>query len=119
MLNYWHGSSQETQVKTTRGRRRKLPPIEEFFLVLIQLRLGSFEQDLEYRFGISQTTVSHIIVTWINFMYLQLKQIPLWSPRALTLSNMHKLFKYKYPTTRVIDATEIFVEQPHLTEFSN
>ena len=35
MLNYWHGSSQENQVKTTSGRRRKLPPIKEFFLVLI------------------------------------------------------------------------------------
>ena len=117
MLNYWHGSTQETQVKITRSRRRKLPPIEEFFLVLIRLHLGSFEQDLGYRFGISQTTVSCIIVTWINFMYLQFKQIPLWPPRALTLSNMPKLFKDKYPMTRVIiDATEIFVEQPHLTE---
>ena len=117
MLNYWHGSSQETRVKTTRGRRRKLTLIKEFFLVIIRLCLGSFEQDLGYRFGISQTTVSRIIVTWINFMYLQFKQILLWPSRALTLSNMPKLFKDKYPMTRVIiDATEIFVEQPHLTE---
>ena len=50
-------------------------------------------------------------------MYLQFKQIPLWPPRALTLSNMPKLFKDKYPMTHVIiNATEIFVEQPHLTE---
>ena len=116
-LNYWHGSSQTTQVKSGKGRKRILPPLEEFFLVLVRLRLGLFEQDLAYRFGISQTTVSRIIFTWINFLYLQFKQIPLWPPRALTLSNMPVIFKERYPSTRVIiDATEIFVEQPHLTE---
>ena len=116
-LNYWHGSSQTTQVKSCKGRKRILPPLEEFFLVLVRLRLGLFEQDLAYRFGISQATVSRIIFTWINFLYLQFKQIPLWPPRALTLSNMPAVFKERYPSTRVIiDATELFVEQPRLTE---
>ena len=76
-----------------------------------------FAQDLAYRFGISQSSVSRILITWINFVYLQFKQIPLWAPRPLILSNMPSAFKAKYPTTRVIiDATEIFVEQPALPE---
>ena len=69
-LNYWHGSSQTTHMKSGKGRKRVLSPLEEFFLVLVHLRLGLFEQDLAYRFGISQTTVSRIIFTWINFLYL-------------------------------------------------
>lgn len=83
----------------------------------MRLRLGLFEQDLAYRFAISQSSVSRIIITWINLLYLQLKQIPLWPPRALIHSCMPKTFKEKYPSTRVIiDATEIFIEQPSLPE---
>ena len=91
--------------------------MEEIFLVLVRLRLGLLEEDLAYRFGVSQSTVSRIIITWINFLYLQLKQIPLWSPKALVMSYMPKEFKEKYPSTRVvIDATEVFIEQPALPE---
>ena len=91
--------------------------MDEFFLLLIRLRLGLFEQDIAYRFDISQSTVSRIIMTWTNLLYHQLKQIPLWPPKALTISNMPKIFLDKYPSTRVIiDATEIFIEQPSLPE---
>ena len=40
-LNYWGTSSAET--KTSKGCKRALPPLEEFFLVLVRLRLGLFE----------------------------------------------------------------------------
>ena len=87
------------------------------FLTLLRLRLGLLEQDLAYRFNISQYTVSKITCTWINFLYLKLKEIPLWPPRELVRANMPKQFKEQYPTTRVIiDATEIYTEQPHLPE---
>ena len=48
---------------TFRGRSRSLTPLNEFFLILCRLRLGLCEQDLAYRFKISQTTVSHIFIT--------------------------------------------------------
>ena len=120
-LNYWSSTSAsgapEHQIKSTKGRPRLLSPLEEFFLVLVRLRLGLFEQDLAYRFGISQSTVSRIFNTWINFLFLQFKQIPLWPPKALIISHMPKVFKEKYPSTRVIiDATEIFVQQPAIPE---
>ena len=61
--------------------------------------------------------MSRIINTWINFIYLQFKQIPLWIPRDFILLNMPQCFKDKYPFTRVIiDVTEVFVEQPALPE---
>lgn len=85
--------------------------------MLVRLCLGLFEQDLAYHFAVSQSTVSCIINTWINFIYLQFKQISLWIPWDLTLLNMPKCFKDKYPFTRVIiDATEVCVEQPALPE---
>ena len=100
-----------------KGRPRLLSPMEEMFLTLVCLRLGLMEQDLAYRFGISQSTSSRIIITWINFMYLQLKTIPLWPPKEVIHSNMPAAFKEKYPTTRVvIDATEVYIDQPKLPE---
>lgn len=60
------------------------------------------EQDFAYCYGISQSTVSRIIITWINFLFLKLKEILLWPPRALIKGNIPENFKSKYPTTRVI-----------------
>ena len=54
-----------------RFRPHLLPPLEEFFLVFVRVRLGLMEQDLGYRFGMSQSTVSRVTIAWINFMYLQ------------------------------------------------
>ena len=71
-LNYW--GSTMFEAKTDKGCKRALLPLEEFFLVLVRLRLGLFEQDLAYRFGVSQSTVSRVINTWINFIYLQLSR---------------------------------------------
>ena len=92
-LNYWASSSStvEMQCKSNKGRKRSLSPLEEFFLILVRLRLGLFEQDIAYRFGISQSTVSRIFCTWINLLYVQLKEIPIWPPKALILSNMPKV----------------------------
>ena len=41
-----------------------LQPIDEFFLFLNYLALGSKQQDLADRYGIHQSTVSRIITTW-------------------------------------------------------
>ena len=69
--------------KSNKGQPRCLSPLHEFFLVLIRLRLGLLEQDIAYRFGISQPTVSRIFATWINFLFLQFKHILLWPPKEL------------------------------------
>ena len=106
-LIYW--DSQRIFDHSNKGRPRCLAPMEEFFLTLVCLHLGLLEQDIAYRFGVSQSTVSWIFTSWINFLYLQFKQISLWPPREFIQAHMPKLFK-KYPTTRVIiDATEIVI----------
>ena len=76
------------------------------------------EQDIADRFGISQSTVSRITLTWINFLYLCFKVVNLWpSKDIITLSFMPKVYRDQYPTTRVvIDETEIYVEQSRLPE---
>ena len=111
----YDGSKMVEEVK--RCRPRVLPPMEEFFMTMVRLRLGLLEQDIAFRFQVSQSTVSRITCTWINFLYLKLKEIPLWPSKELIQMNMPREFKEKYPSTRVIiDATEIYIEQPKLPE---
>ena len=107
----------QSGAESKRLRQRSLPPFEEFFMTLVRLRLGLVEEDLAHRFGVSQSTVSRITCTWINFLYMKLKELPLWPPKELVKANMPQQFKTRYPATRVIlDATEIYIEQPHLPE---
>ncbi len=115
-LNYW-GSEIVGDAKSIRGRNRSLPPVEECFLVLVRLRLGLFEKDIAERFGISVSTVSRICITWLNFLYIKLRELPLWPKREIVQAYMPNIFKQLYSMTRVIiDATEIFVETPSLPE---
>ena len=52
-----------------------------------------------------------------QFLFVKLKQLPLWPPRDVVRANMPHQFKAKYIKTQVIlDATEIYIEQPHLPE---
>ena len=76
-LNYWGSTSSDTEVKTSKGKPRAITPLDEVCLVLAHLFI----------------TVSRIINTWINFLFLEFKNIPLWPPRDLVLFNMPKCFK--------------------------
>ena len=95
------------------GPACKLPLLEQLFLTLVRLRLGSFETDLAVRFGISQSSISQINTTWINLMFHNLKSLyrfPLWH---IVKKYMPECFRKHYPNTRIIiDATEFAVERP-------
>ena len=81
-------------------------------MILVRLRLGLFERDLADRFSVSVSTVSRICYIWITFLYVRLKELPLWPSRDLVQSYIPKPFRELYPSTRVIiDATEIYACQ--------
>ena len=46
--------------------------------MLCRLRLGLLEQDLALRFQVSQPSVSRIVTTWINLLYVKFKEVPIW-----------------------------------------
>ena len=86
-------------------------------IVAIRLRLGLLEQDIAYPFGVAQSIVSRIFTTWINFLFIEFRQIPLWPPKEFVRAHMPKIFQEKYPCTRVIiDATEVYIQQSSLPE---
>lgn len=115
-LNYWYGGKTKETPPNNKGAPRALTPLNEYFLVLCRLRLGLLEQDIAYRFHVSQPTVCRICVTWINFMYVKLKEIPIWPTRASIDKLMPRCFKENYTSTRcIVDAMEIFIQQPSST----
>ena len=112
-LSYWYGRRTKQYEADNRGGTRALTPLNELFSVLCRLCLRLLEQDLAYQFAISQSTMSRICVTWINFLYVKLKEIPIWPSREQVNENMPICFKESYPSTRcIIDATEIYIQQP-------
>jgi hypothetical protein len=54
------------------GRPRQIRLVDEFFLVLMRLRLGLLLEDLADRFCISTSLCSVIFNKWIDYLYIQL-----------------------------------------------
>ena len=93
------------------GRKRNMPLIDEFFMLLTRMRLGLLEEDLADRFDCTVQTVSRKILTWLNFLYFVMGNIPIWLPRDIIDREMPLAFKRNYSSTRVIiDCTEIECE---------
>lgn len=51
---------------------------ERFFLTLVRLRTGFSELHLAHLFGISCSTVSRYIISWVNFMFLRLGSLNIY-----------------------------------------
>ncbi|XP_067007780.2 uncharacterized protein [Anabrus simplex] len=75
---------------------------DQLFLTLMKLRRNYSDYELSKFFGISKTTVSNIIVTWINFMYLQWSELNIWPCRDIVDHYMPKDFRNIWPNARVI-----------------
>ncbi|CAN7947907.1 unnamed protein product, partial [Ixodes hexagonus] len=96
-----------------RGRPQKVCVPNQLFMVLIKLHLGAFHKHLGHLLSVSVSTVSRIFSVWVDFMYLQLTQLPLWLSRRAIDEAMPLAFVEKYLSTRVLlDATEIRCEVP-------
>ncbi|XP_062609017.1 uncharacterized protein LOC134270785 [Saccostrea cucullata] len=98
---------------SNKGRPRRLRIIDEFFLVLLRLRLGLLLEDLANRFNVSVSTCSKIFNLWIDFLFVQLQPLIMWPSRDTINATMPISFKRKFSNCRVIvDCTEVFVQTP-------
>lgn len=103
--------TEEPLAKTVRTRPLKLE--DEFLIVMCRLRLGSHADHLYHLFDVSTSTVSKILITWINFMYLKFGHINIWPSRKVVERTVPEAFKSKYKSTRIIiDCTEIRCQMP-------
>ncbi|XP_061662238.1 uncharacterized protein LOC133493199 isoform X3 [Syngnathoides biaculeatus] len=93
---------------------RSLSKFQKFILALMKLRHNFPEQDLAYRFDVSQATVSRTFLSVIHVMYIRLQRYIYWPEREDLRMSMPLEFR-KYFSLNVcviIDCLEIFIERP-------
>ena len=96
-----------------KGRKRVLSLFEEFVLVLVRIRRGLDTEVVASLFGITQSHVSKIFISWVNLLYKCFLPLLEYPAADIVFHNMPKSFKKNFPTTRVvIDCSEIFVQTP-------
>lgn len=96
-----------------KGRPRSLKPEEQLFMALVKLKRGFSNVHLAWLFNCAESTVSKIITSWINYIYLRVSTLPIWPSREEINESMPEAFKESFPKTRaILDCTEIFVQSP-------
>ena len=92
----------------------KLSPFQEFMLVLLKLRLNSSSQDLSYRFGVAESTVSRILLKWLTLLDSELQPLILWPDRQSLRKTMPDCFSASFgdKVAVIIDCFECFIERP-------
>ena len=91
----------------------KLTIFQQFILVLMKLRLNLTNQDLGYRFAVSESTAVKIIHKWIQLMYVRLKPVIVCPEREVLRKTLPRQFRKHFGRCVVIiDCFEIFCERP-------
>lgn len=100
-------------VKVGQPVRTKLTPFQEFMLVMIKLRLNSQNKDLAFRFSVSETTVSNILLKWLVAMDVRLRKIIIWPDRESLQKTMPDCFRASFgkKVAVIIDCFEVFCEK--------
>ena len=90
-----------------------LSPFQQMILVLMKLRLNFGDQDLAFRFGVSQSTVSRCVGKWVDNLYMHLKPLIKWPERDQLLKTIPMDFKKNFNNcVTIIDFFEVFMERP-------
>ena len=63
---------------TEKQRQREIQPFDQLWMFLTIVRLGLFERDLAHRFDVSVSTVSNVVGTWANYLYILVGSLPVW-----------------------------------------
>ena len=93
--------------------RNKLSKFHQFMIVLMKLRLNLADQDLAFRFGAHQSTISRKFKTWIYTMFVRLKPLIKWPEREVARQTMPIVFRGKFcKCICIIDCFEVFCERP-------
>ena len=108
-------SSDTPKSRNTRkpGPKPKYDAIDQLFMVIVWMKNGFPLSHVAWLFCLPKATVSSLLISWMNYLYLMLGYIPIWPTREQVDLTMPESFKQTYPKTRcIIDCTEIFCQKP-------
>lgn len=94
--------------------RHALSQFEEMMVFLMRLRLGCQLQDLAYRFGVSQPTISRICDRWLDVFSDRLGRLVLWPEKDQVMKTMPVAFvdSFGCKVRVILDCFEIFIDRP-------
>ncbi|XP_022099294.1 uncharacterized protein LOC110983925 [Acanthaster planci] len=95
-----------------RGSQCQLSLFDQFFLFLNKVKLGSFDEDLADKYGISPSAVTMLTITWANFLYDLLGSVCLWPTREKVSRLLPDAFKLCPKTRVILDCTELTIQTP-------
>ncbi|XP_037565620.1 uncharacterized protein LOC119445381 isoform X2 [Dermacentor silvarum] len=105
------GTGKKSQ-NETRGRPKETELAMEFLMVLVRLRTGMRGKELARNFSISESQVSRIFTTWINFLERELRHLNHIPSREQILPHLPKSFRHFENTRLILDATEVRIQRP-------
>ena len=111
-LKYWGADSSSEDKEGKCGPKRQLQPSDELFLTLVKLKQASANEDLAERFGVSDSTVSRIWLTYLKLMRQILEKLPKWVSSRKRKKYMTESFRTLYSDiVTILDCTEFEVER--------
>ena len=78
------------------GKRSVLSCFQQLMAVLMKLLLRLGDQDIGFRFGLNQSTISRCFSKWINVMYIRMKPSIKWPDRYEVLKTMPMDFRKNF-----------------------
>ena len=92
---------------------RKLSQFHKVLMFFMKLRLNLADDDLAYRFGVNQSTVSRNFHRILDIMFVKTQSLIHWPSRDALRKSMPSSFRRFFGKCAVIiDCTEVFIEQP-------
>ena len=110
-VKLWGGKGKLIPGKAKRRARTAMSLFEEFIMTLVRIRRGYDTHHLAYLFGVGQSHVSRIVITWINLMYRCFLQLLKWPSKDVVKGNVPSTFALYTGTKVLIDATEFHVDK--------
>ena len=112
-VTLWMGKKRHSKPSkiACKPRTRLLNLFQEYLLVLVRIRRGLDTKEVGLLFGVTQSHVTHVFLTWVNIFYKCCLPLLEWPSRDIVKHNMPKSFKKTFPTTRVIiDCSELYIQ---------
>ncbi len=111
-INYWRGAIFTNENKLCAGlggRTKIIDHFDEYLLTLVYIQQELTARILSDLFGVSTSTVTRIIHTWINVLYQLMRNWLIWPSAQQVRSTVPETYPAKYADIRVIlDCTEFF-----------
>ena len=73
----------------------------------------AMERDLSHIFNVSVSTVSDVVITWANYLYILFGSLPVWPSKVKVKQHLPESFKGRYENVRgILDCTKLKCELP-------